>query len=76
MTVARRDVKLAVLGDVPKFFDVEQVPTVADLLRVAEVPRDHDVRVNGLLLSTANYDSMALQAGDMVICVPNIEGGR
>jgi len=74
--VARQGVKLAVLGDSPRYFDIETVPTLDLLLALGGVAAHMDVRLNHTSIHKTQYASIPLQEGDMVVCVPRIEGGK
>jgi len=73
--VARRDVKLAVLGKVPQYFSLDEVPTLGALLEVGGVPQHMDVRLNMTTVNKTQYATIPLQEGDLVVAVPRIEGG-
>lgn len=74
--IARQGVKLAVLGEAPRWFDLETAPTLGALLTAAGVPSHMDVRLNHTVVEKSQMARMPLQEGDLVVCVPRIEGGR
>jgi len=74
--VSRQGVKLAVLGESPRYFDIDTVPTLGLLLELGGVQNHMDVRLNHTVMDRAQYATIPLQEGDLVVAVPKIEGGR
>jgi len=74
--LARPDIKLAIFGEAPRYFPGEEVATLADVIRLGQVPTQYDVRLNGVSVARTSFSEMPVKTGDLIIAVPQIEGGR
>ena len=74
--VRSAEVTLVLLGQRWEFLPiVEGATTLLEILHSRRIPGEKEVRLNGTVVDRCQYGERRLQAGDVIVVVPMVEGG-